>query len=215
MAVFYQFQDSGLDDWDRNNNFVQMGFRPGFAIQARELTQMQTISQYQIYSIAKALIGDSGVLDSTQVGMSQTASTPTQATFQLTVNPTNFLIRPQDKDLGYVVYSGNVFNLPNITVTQGDNLFVAAQFKEIQVNPNGDTFPAQDGFAEVQVDSSLNDNANGFYNSGAPGASRYKIEVTGLLTYDPSQQVLANVVDIMYFDGLIPRFMNGQAVPLT
>jgi hypothetical protein len=215
MAVFYQFQDSGLDDWDRNNNFVQMGFRPGFAIQARELTQMQTISQYQIYSIAKALIGDSGVLDSTQVGMSQTASTPTQATFQLTVNPTNFLIRPQDKDLGYVVYSGNVFNLPNITVTQGDNLFVAAQFKEIQVNPNGDTFPAQDGFAEVQVDTTLNDNANGFYNSGAPGASRYKIEVTGLLTYDPTQQVLANVVDIMYFDGLTPRFMNGQAVPLT
>jgi hypothetical protein len=215
MAVFYQFQDSGLDDWDRNNNFVQMGFRPGFAIQARELTQMQTISQYQIYSIAKALIGDSGVLDSTQVGMSQTASTPTQATFQLTVNPTNFLIRPQDKDLGYVVYSGNVFNLPNITVTQGDNLFIAAQFKEIQVNPNGDTFPAQDGFAEVQVDTTLNDNANGFYNSGAPGASRYKIEVTGLLTYDPTQQVLANVVDIMYFDGLTPRFMNGQAVPLT
>ena len=215
MAVFYQFQDSGLDDWDRNNNFVQMGFRPGFAIQARELTQMQTISQYQIYSIAKALIGDSGVLDSTQVGMSQTASTPTQATFQLTVNPTNFLIRPQDKDLGYVVYSGNVFNHPNITVTQGDNLFVAAQFKEIQVNPNGDTFPAQDGFAEVQVDTTLNDNANGFYNSGAPGASRYKIEVTGLLTYDPTQQVLANVVDIMYFDGLTPRFMNGQAVPLT
>lgn len=215
MAVFYQFQDSGLDDWKRNNNFVQMGFRPGFAIQARELTQMQTISQYQIYSIAKALIGDSGILDKTQVAMNQDTITPTSASYSLTVNPTNYLIRPQDKDLGYVVYSGNVYNLPNISITQGDNLFVAAQFKEIQVNPNGDTFPAQDGFAEVQVDSSLNDNANGFYNSGAPGASRYKIEVTGLLTYDPSQQVLANVVDIMYFDGLIPRFMNGQAVPLT
>ena len=215
MAVFYQFQDSGLDDWKRNNNFVQMGFRPGFAIQARELTQMQTISQYQIYSIAKALIGDSGILDKTQVAMNQDTITPTSASYSMTVNPTNYLIRPQDKDLGYVVYSGNVYNLPNISVTQGDNLFVAAQFKEIQVNPNGDTFPAQDGFAEVQVDSSLNDNANGFYNSGAPGASRYKIEVTGLLTYDPSQQVLANVVDIMYFDGLIPRFMNGQAVPLT
>ena len=215
MAVFYQFQDSGLDDWKRNNNFVQMGFRPGFAIQARELTQMQTISQYQIYSIAKALIGDSGILDKTQVAMNQDTITPTSASYSMTVNPTNYLIRPQDKDLGYVVYSGNVYNLPNISVTQGDNLFVAAQFKEIQVNPNGDTFPAQDGFAEVQVDTTLNDNANGFYNSGAPGASRYKIEVTGLLTYDPTQQVLANVVDIMYFDGLTPRFMNGQAVPLT
>ena len=48
MSIFYRFQDAGLDDWDAANNYMQMGFRPGFAIQARELTQMQTILQAQI-----------------------------------------------------------------------------------------------------------------------------------------------------------------------
>ena len=47
MSVFYRFQDSGLDDWDISKNYMQLGFRPGFAIQARELTQMQTILQAQ------------------------------------------------------------------------------------------------------------------------------------------------------------------------
>ena len=48
MSVFYRYQDSGLDDWNKENNYLQMGFRPGFAIQARELTQMQTMMQSQI-----------------------------------------------------------------------------------------------------------------------------------------------------------------------
>mgnify|MGYP001180441327 CR=1 FL=1 len=48
MAVFFEFQDSGLDDYRRDKNFLQMGFRPGFAIQARELTQIQSTLQNQI-----------------------------------------------------------------------------------------------------------------------------------------------------------------------
>ena len=53
MAVFFELQDSGLDDYNRSKNFVQMGFRPGFAIQARELTQLQTIIQEEIASLVK------------------------------------------------------------------------------------------------------------------------------------------------------------------
>ena len=36
------------DDFDKDNNFVRTLFRPGFAIQARELTQLQSQLQYQI-----------------------------------------------------------------------------------------------------------------------------------------------------------------------
>ena len=36
------------DDFDENNKFYRILFRPSFAVQARELTQLQTILQKQI-----------------------------------------------------------------------------------------------------------------------------------------------------------------------
>ena len=36
------------DDFDEDDNFQRILFRPGFAIQARELTQLQSILQNQI-----------------------------------------------------------------------------------------------------------------------------------------------------------------------
>ena len=36
------------DDFDTTDNFYRVLFRPGFAVQARELTQLQTILQNQI-----------------------------------------------------------------------------------------------------------------------------------------------------------------------
>ena len=36
------------DDFDSSDNFVKTLFRPGFAIQARELTQLQSALQNQI-----------------------------------------------------------------------------------------------------------------------------------------------------------------------
>ena len=36
------------DDFDSSNNFVRTLFRPGFAVQARELTQLQTLLQDQV-----------------------------------------------------------------------------------------------------------------------------------------------------------------------
>ena len=36
------------DDFDVNDNFHRVLFRPGFAVQARELTQLQSILQNQI-----------------------------------------------------------------------------------------------------------------------------------------------------------------------
>ena len=36
------------DDFDSSKNYLKMLFRPGRAVQARELTQLQTILQNQI-----------------------------------------------------------------------------------------------------------------------------------------------------------------------
>ena len=40
------------DDWNEAKNFLQILFRPGYAVQARELNQLQTILQNQIGSFA-------------------------------------------------------------------------------------------------------------------------------------------------------------------
>ena len=40
--------DPYFDDFDPNKNFHRILFKPGFAVQARELTQSQTILQNQI-----------------------------------------------------------------------------------------------------------------------------------------------------------------------
>ena len=41
------------DDFDETKNFHRILFRPGYAVQARELTQIQTIMQNQIERFGK------------------------------------------------------------------------------------------------------------------------------------------------------------------
>ncbi len=36
------------DDFDEDKKFLRMLFKPGYAVQARELTQLQTILQKQV-----------------------------------------------------------------------------------------------------------------------------------------------------------------------
>ena len=43
-----------FDDFDPNSNFYKVLFRPGFSIQSRELTTLQSILQNQVESLAKA-----------------------------------------------------------------------------------------------------------------------------------------------------------------
>jgi hypothetical protein len=207
MTVFYNYQDSGLDDWERNKNFVQIGFRPGFAIQARELTQLQTILQNQFSLLAKATIGNGGVLDNNLV-VSRTSGAPgNPGNFSISLDVGNIFIIPTDKDVGYVVYNDTVKSLQSVAVGGASQPRVAVLYEEIQVNPNGSEFPPQDGFARVEVDLTLNDNANNFTNEGAPGASRYKIKIVGLFAYDPGAGEVKpnNAVDIV-------RFVNNDPV---
>ena len=43
-----------FDNFDPNNNFYRVLFRPGYSIQSRELTTLQSILQNQIENLAKA-----------------------------------------------------------------------------------------------------------------------------------------------------------------
>ena len=52
-----------FDDFDETKNFHRVLFRPGYAVQARELTQIQTILQNQIERFASAVYVDGTVIN--------------------------------------------------------------------------------------------------------------------------------------------------------
>jgi len=56
------------DDFDKNKNFYKVLFRPGFPIQARELTTMQTVLQNQIESMGTHFFKEGSMVIPGQVG---------------------------------------------------------------------------------------------------------------------------------------------------
>lgn len=204
--TFFQQYDSGLDDYERSKNFVQMGFRPGFAIQARELTQMQTIMQNQFSMLAKATVGNGGVFDNNLVISRTSGAAGGPGQFSITLDVGNIFIIPSDKDIGYVVFNDTVKTIQNVVVGGPTQPRVAVLYEEIQVNPNGDPSEPAAGFARIEVDTTLQDNAGGFSNASAPGASRYKIKIIGITSYNPNEGEVppSNTVDIVRFENNNP-----------
>ena len=56
------------DDFDKSKNFYRVLFRPGFPIQARELTTMQSILQNQVENVGSHLFKDGSMVIPGQVG---------------------------------------------------------------------------------------------------------------------------------------------------
>lgn len=57
------------DDYDEENNYYRVLYKPGFAVQARELTQMQTILQKQIDRFGKHVFRDGSIVLPGQFGI--------------------------------------------------------------------------------------------------------------------------------------------------
>ena len=56
------------DDFDKSKNFYRVLFRPGFPIQARELTTLQSIQQNQVENIGSHLFKDGAMVIPGQIG---------------------------------------------------------------------------------------------------------------------------------------------------
>ena len=56
------------DDFDKDNNFYKVLYRPGYPIQARELTTMQSILQNQVESMGSHMFKDGAMVIPGQVG---------------------------------------------------------------------------------------------------------------------------------------------------
>ena len=56
------------DDFDKDKNFYRVLYRPGYPIQARELTTMQSILQNQVENVGSHLFKDGAMVIPGQVG---------------------------------------------------------------------------------------------------------------------------------------------------
>lgn len=216
MAVFYRYQDAGLDDWERNKNHVQMGFRPGFAVQARELTQMQTILQAQITALARRFMKNGSIVDA-----NLTVNGPVgggSGNWSVILGSGYVYCEPDMREVGYFVRNNSSASLSAIPIETGTRTNVYFRFQEKQINGEGNSFPAQGGYAEVDIDSSILDNAQGYANASAPGASRYQINIIGLGYYRPDlgEEKPVYSADMIYFENGIPRYSDsGDSVPFN
>jgi hypothetical protein len=55
------------DDYNEDKNFVRVLYRPGRAVQARELTQAQTYQQKQIERFANFMFDDGAIIDGCEI----------------------------------------------------------------------------------------------------------------------------------------------------
>ena len=54
--------DPYYDDYNQDNKFLRMLFRPGYAVQARELTQLQSVLQNQISKFGDNIFEDGSIV---------------------------------------------------------------------------------------------------------------------------------------------------------
>ena len=92
MALNTNFNvDPYYDDFDDNKNFYRVLYKPGFAVQARELTQSQTILQDQIKKFGDHIFKTGSIVSGAQVTIQNCAYLNIASTYSGTdVNYINF-----------------------------------------------------------------------------------------------------------------------------
>ena len=172
--------EPSLDTWLPSTNFLQVGFRPGYSLQARELIEIQSIIQHQISTFAQEI----GYLHGSIAKICEI--NPRYETFTvdgensraaiLTINPGYIFMKDSDR-MGYFVRynhslsSGEAYP-QSLTWSvapdddqdnQTEVVFIGLQYQEQTITP--------------EDDPDLYDNAAGFPNFNAPGAVRYRVNI--------------------------------------
>ena len=80
------------DDYDEDKKFLRMLFKPGYAVQARELTQLQTILQKQVQRFGNSVYKNGSVVTGGQTFFQDVVSLNLESTFAGTaVTANNFI----------------------------------------------------------------------------------------------------------------------------
>ena len=111
-----------FDDFDPNSNFYRVLFRPGYSIQSRELTTLQSILQNQVESLAKANFRQGSVVVPGEVIVDRQYSYVKVSSFTNNLQITDYIGKKMTGNISGVV--ATVLNATASTTTDSPTLFV-------------------------------------------------------------------------------------------
>ena len=192
--------DPYYDDFDETKNFHRILYKPGVAVQGRELTQMQTILQNQIDRMGEKTFtegAEASGLDTKTLFVKYTSasSNGTHKLFSGDASNSGEKISSAYTNGTATSLSCNVVTQANATgygarLTVGEGV-IFAKDHFIRVPTQGVVVGKRSRFASVRVgsevfenvvtstaDTTLTDPASGTYNYTAPGADRLRLTPT-------------------------------------
>ena len=200
--------EPSLDTWLPSTNFLQVGFRPGYSLQARELIEIQSILQHQISTFAQEIGYVHGSLAKIcEIDPRYSTFTNdggTQYTAIVSMNPGYFFMKDSDR-LGHFVRYNHSYSdgtsiqhslswsvAPESPDNQTEVVFIGLEYEEQTITP--------------EDDPGLYDNAAGFPNENAPGAVRYHVDVK------PELVVKNVIVNVGADDGNYNQVINNAVI---
>ena len=190
-----------FDDFDKAKakNYVKMLYNPGYALQARELTQSQTMLQNQIASVGSYLFKDGSAVDGAKISYStKQPFVKIKKTYNNTqVKPEDFFDRNREDKAKNLIFYGQTSGQP-IQITDfyevGENWYLAFSYmgSDILKDRNGntineETFLTQD--QQMQMGFVATSVSNGLVASSTEGY----IFIDGFFVYVPKKNICISV----------------------
>jgi len=177
-------------------NYVLVAFRPGHALQASELNEIQE-TYYKNLTLHSVLLRNWIGATGTSYGPSWPGAVPLQITScsisldTITVKKDWYLV----DDSGFKFW---IYNNTERSIAAQSNNFIGLQIESKYITPSDDP--------------NLNDNSGGAIGSAIPGADRYQINIIGItqgITFGSNESIktLAKNESGTY------KYLNGVSVP--
>jgi hypothetical protein len=179
-------------------NYVLVAFRPGQALQASELNEIQE-NYYKDLTLHSILMRNWIGVTGSNFGPSWTGAVPLQTTSCSLDNSTTTTTITVKKDWYLIDDSGFKFWIYNNQELQQSN---PEQFTGIIIETE---------YVTPTEDLNLNDNSGGSIGSAIPGADRYQINITGITT--GSTLTAPNIKIFAKNDNGTHKYLNGVNIP--
>ena len=120
------------DDFDKDKNFYRVLYRPGYPIQARELTTMQSILQNQVENVGSHLFKDGAMVIPGQVGYDLNVQAIMLQESFLGANVEDYRAQLNDKIITGLTSGVKAKVLYSVSSTESDKGYITLYLKYIQ-----------------------------------------------------------------------------------
>ena len=187
-----------FDDYDKSKGFLKVLFKPGFPVQARELTTLQTLLQDQIDTFGQGVYKEGSMVVPGGITLNKDVSCILIQNSYLNLDVENYrtaldgtIIKGSTSGVrARILFSISAATSIGSTASVGAGVFFTRGYfvnvaEQTIILDQYDTNPSykvglkvEERIVTADEDATLYDNAIGSTNFSAPGADRFKITLT-------------------------------------